>query len=133
MTDTPKENTTPPTTTPPTMPPSRRSGNLKDIATTACNRKQRYVTESFVRYLAELDDHQSSIYQKKRPRQETLNQQIDVLDAMFTYLTIHADWKEDSPQYYSAALRAQKQFCATIKAIQDLKFPKPTTSVTEKK
>lgn len=119
--------TTPPTApTPQPQPPSRRCGTPKEIAAAAYARKGRYV-ESFAYYLKSLADDQSSIYQKKRPRQETLNQQMDILDAMFTYLAIHADWTAESPLSYSAALRAQKQFCATLKDLKNLKFPKPAS------
>ena len=114
---------TPPETPKPQKPASLRSGSPKEIAIAACNRKEYYV-EGFAYYLKSLADDQSSIYQKKRPRQETLNQQMDMLDAMFTYLAVHADWKGETPLSYSAALRAQKQFCSTLREIKNLKLPK---------
>ena len=124
MTDeTPSHPSQPAAKTP--RPASLRSGSPKEIANAAYMRKVgHYDSESFASYLRSLADEQDSIYQKKRPRQETLNQQMDLLDAMFTYLAVHADWKEDSSLSYSAALRAQKQFCATLKEIKNLKLPK---------
>lgn len=116
MTDTPPNPPTP-------KPPSLRAGSPKDIAISACNRKS-YHTESFAHYLRSLEDSQQSIFQKKRPRQETLNQQMDILDAMFTYMAVHADWTMESMQSYSVGLRAQKQFCATLKEMKNLKLPK---------
>ena len=121
-----KKSTPPPL---PPKPPSLRSGTPKEIAMAAYGRKtNNYGPESFASYLTYLSDDQSSIYKKKRPRQETLNQQMDILDAMFTYLAIHADWKEETPLSYSAALRAQKQFCATLKDVKNLKLPKPPSA-----
>lgn len=105
-------------------PPSIRVGSPKDIAISANNRKEKYYVENFASYLQSLEDSQQSIYQKKRPRQETLNQQMDILDAMFTYMAVHADWKSESVQSYSVGLRAQKQFCATLKEMKNLKLPK---------
>lgn len=117
-------------TTPAPKLPSIRSGDPKEIAAAAFSRRGKYV-ETFPNYLQSLADEQSSIYKKKRPRQETLNQQLDILDAMFTYLAIHADWKSESHLAYSAALRSQKQFCATLKDLKNLKLPKaPLASVT---
>ena len=125
MTDTPL-NTPPPKSA---KPPRLRTGPLKDIATAACIRKKNVsYSESFAYYLQALEEAQQSIYQKKRPRQETLNQQMDILDAMFTYLAVHADWKQETPLSYSTALRAQKQFCATLRDAHQLKFPKPSKS-----
>lgn len=121
MTDDP---TTPPAKPP--KPPSLRSGSPKEIAHTACERNfNRREAESFGYYLKCLEDDQSSIYQKKRPRQESLNQQMDILDALFTYMSVHADWKRESALSYSVALRAQKQFCSTLKEMKNLKLPKP--------
>lgn len=112
------------TPNPPTpKPPSIRAGSPKDIAISACNRKSYHI-ESFAYYLRSLEDSQQSIFQKKRPRQETLDQQMDILDAMFTYMAVHADWKMESMQSYSVGLRAQKQFCATLKEMKNLKLPK---------
>lgn len=122
---------TPPETPKPQKPASIRSGSPKEIAIAACNRKKPYQVDGFAVYLKSLADDQSSMYQKKRPRQETLNQQMDMLDAMFTYLAVHADWKEETPLSYSAALRAQKQFCSTLREIKNLKLPpRPTASPT---
>ncbi len=122
---------TPPETPKPQKPASIRSGSPKEIAIAACNRKMPYRVEGFAVYLKSLADDQNSMYQKKRPRQETLNQQMDMLDAMFTYLAVHADWKDETPLSYSAALRAQKQFCSTLREIKNLKLPpSPTTSPT---
>jgi hypothetical protein len=118
-------DTTPNSPTP--KPQSIRAGSPKDIAISACNRKNYHV-ESFAYYLRSLEDSQQSIYQKKRPRQETLNQQMDILDAMFTYMAVHADWKSESVQSYSVGLRAQKQFCATLKEMKNLKLPKAPTA-----
>ena len=123
MTDTTQQPPTP-------KPPSLRSGSPKDIAISACNRKNYHV-ESFAYYLRSLEDSQQSIYQKKRPRQETLDQQMDILDAMFTYMAVHADWKTERMERmatYSVGLRAQKQFCATLKEIKNLKLPKAPTA-----
>ena len=123
---------TPPETPKPQKPASIRSGSPKEIAIAACKRQANsYGSECFASYLKSLADEQSSMYQKKRPRQETLNQQMDMLDAMFTYLAVHADWKNESPLSYSAALRAQKQFCFTLREIKNLKLPpRPTASPT---
>ena len=120
MTD---DNNQPPAKPP--KPPSLRSGSPKEIADIACERnRNRREAESFGFYLKCLEDNQSSIYQKKRPRQETLNQQMDILDALFTYMSVHADWKPESALSYSVALRAQKQFCSTLKEMKNLKLPK---------
>lgn len=118
---------TPPATEKPPKPASLRSGSPKDIAIAAYNRKKPYQVDSFATYLKSLADDQSSIYQKKRPRQEALNQQIDILDAMFTYMAVHADWKDESTQSYAVGLRAQKQFCATLREMHKLKLPKAPT------
>lgn len=112
----------------PAQPPSIRKGSPKDIAISAYNRKKPYYVESFVSYLKSLEDDQQSIHQRKKPRQETLDQQLDMLDAMFTYLSVHADWKGDSHLIYSAALRSQKQFCSTLREMHQLKFSKPAKS-----
>ena len=116
MTD--KQETTP-------KPASVRSGSPKELAISVHNRRDGYGVETFACYLQSLEDAQQSIYQKKRPRQQSLDQQMDILDAMFTYLAIHADWKKESPLLYAAALRAQKQFCMTLRDVHKLKFPKP--------
>ncbi len=109
----------------PPKPASLRSGSPKDIAATAHARhRNSFSSESFANYLRSLADEQSSMYQKKRPRQETLNQQMDMLDAMFTYMAVHADWKTECTQSYAVGLRAQKQFCSTLKEIKNLKLPK---------
>ena len=125
------DTTTPPAKTP--KPPSLRKGSPKEIAIAACNRKRPYYVEGFASYLRSLEYAQQSIYQKKRPRQETLDQQMDILDAMFTYLSIHADWKDEgSTLSYAAALRAQRQFCTTLRDVHKLKFPNPAPKESPK-
>lgn len=110
----------------PTAPSSRRTGDLKEMAEAAYQRRESlYYVDTFPAYLRSLIDDQTSIFQKKRPKQETLNQHLDTLDAMFTYLALHADWKGQHSHSYLMALRAQKQFCGTLKDLQNLKLPKP--------
>lgn len=125
----------------PTPPPpsSLRMGDLKEMAEAASQRKQAsYYVESFPTYLKSLADDQTSMFKKKRPKQETLNQHLDTLDAMFTYLSLHADWKGDNSHSYLMALRAQKQFCDTLKDLKNLQLPKrpkptsPTFPIGEK-
>jgi hypothetical protein len=116
----------------PPSPASLRLGSPKEIGSSACERRvaDRY-NDSFASYLKNLQEEQKSLftgnggYQKK-----ALYNQMDLLDALFTYLAVNADWKNETPQSYNAALRAQKQFCDTIKMMHALKKPAQTKNAS---
>lgn len=108
----------------PKPPASLRSGNPKDIGHHAVERMRlgRRSVDNFSEYLADLQDDQKSLFsENKAYKKKSLRQQMDMLDAMFTYLLINADYKRETPQSYNAALRAQKQFCDTMKTMASLK------------
>lgn len=118
----------------PPLPPSLRLGTPKEIGHQASERHKlsRRDNNNFAHYLADLKDDQKSLFgEKSGYRKKSLRHQMDLLDALFTYLAVNADWKRETPQAYNAALRAQKQFCDTIKTMAGLK--KSTTPKTSSK
>lgn len=112
----------------PPPPPSLRSGTPKDIGHHAVERKRlsKSGIDNFSDYLANLQEDQKSLFsENKGYKKKSLHHQMDMLDAMFTYLLINADYKRETPQSYNAALRAQKQFCDTMKTMATLKKSTP--------
>lgn len=130
MTDT--TTTTPTTTTPTTpRPPSIRRGTPRDIASISCIRNKNRHTESLASYLSALDDTQADLLQNKKTfSKDSLAHQLDMLDAMFTYLSIHADQRSESSLCYMTALRSQRQFCQTLKLVKELSANKKKSDRT---
>ncbi len=111
-------------------PPSLRLGSPKEIGSSAYERRaaEDYV-DTFARYLKNLQEEQKSLFNGNGGyKKKALHNQMDLLDALFTYLAVNADWKRETPQSYNAALRAQKQFCDTIKMMHVLKKPMSSKS-----
>ena len=106
-------------------PPSLRLGSPKDIGSSAYERRVADpYDDTFASYLKNLQEEQKSLFTGQGGyKKKALHNQMDLLDALFTYLAVNADWKRETPQSYNAALRAQKQFCDTIKMMHVLKKP----------
>lgn len=113
----------------PPPPPAFRLGTPQEIGHHACERKKhsRHGVDNFADYLASLENDQKSLFNGNGGySKKSLRNQMDLLDAMFTFLAVNADYKRETPQSYNAALRAQKQFCDTIKTMMILKKSPPT-------
>jgi hypothetical protein len=113
----------------PLPPPAFRLGTPQEIGHHACERKKvtGHRVDNFAEYLSSLQGDQKTLFDGNGGySKKSLRNQMDLLDAMFKYLAVNADYKRETPQSYNAALRAQKQFCDTIKMMMTLKKSPPT-------